>query len=90
MKKLFLLTIAVILFNISIFSQELNCRVSVNYSQLQTTNTQIFQSLQRDITEYMNTTRWTDYTFAHDERIECNVMITITQFNGMDRFTSTI
>ena len=38
----------------------------------------------------MNSTRWTDYTFSQNERIECNIMITITQFNGMDRFTSTI
>lgn len=89
MKKIIILTFFVFSAIFS-FSQELNCRVSVNYSNIQTTNTQVFQSLQRDITEFMNTTKWTNYVFKQNERIECNIAIIVNQFNGMDRFETTL
>ncbi len=72
------------------FSQELMCRVSVNYSQVNTTNTQVFQAMQRDISEFMNTTRWTDYVFSNQERIECSILINISQFDGVDNFKGTL
>lgn len=74
----------------SLFSQELLCRISVNYSSVQTTNTQVFQDMQRDISEFMNTTRWTDYIFSNDERIECSILINITEYDGVDNFKATL
>jgi len=73
-----------------VFSQELLCRVSVNYSQVQTTNIQIFQALQRDLSEFMNNTRWTNYVFNNKERIECSLLINVTEFDGVDNFTATL
>jgi len=74
----------------TVFSQELMCRVSVNYSQVNTTNTQVFTAMQRDISEFMNTTRWTDYIFSNQERIECSILINISQYDGVDNFKGTI
>lgn len=71
-------------------AQELMCRVSVNYSQVKTTNVKIFQSLQRDISEFMNTTHWTNYIFSNQERIDCSMLINISQYNGVDEFTATL
>ncbi|MBN2890828.1 MAG: DUF4835 family protein [Bacteroidales bacterium] len=71
-------------------SQEFNCRVSVDYSQITTTNIQIFQAMQRDINEFMNTTRWTNYVFNSNERIECSIFIKIIQFDGVDNFSATL
>ena len=71
-------------------AQELLCRVSVNYSQVSTTNTQIFQSLQRDISEFMNTTHWTNYVFSNIERIDCSMLINVSKYNGVDEFTATL
>ncbi len=85
-----LLIFVLLLAGFNIYSQELNCRVSVNYSQVKTTNIQIFQSLQRDITEFMNQTRWTNYVFAPEERIDCSILIIITKFNGTDYFEGSI
>ena len=73
-----------------ILAQELNCRVNINYSSLSTTPTPVFQSLQTDVTAFLNERHWTNHHFEPNERIECNVMITITEFNGVDRFTGTI
>ncbi len=78
-------------YSILAFSQELNCRVSINHSNVQnTSNQQIFQSLQRDVSEFMNTTIWTDYNFKQNERIDCNFSIIVNKFNGMDLFEATL
>jgi predicted CopG family antitoxin len=89
MKKIFFFLLIGILSN-QIFAQELNCIISVSYSEITNANDQIFQSLQSDITEFMNMTKWTEYLFDYDERIECNIIITVREFNGIDRFTTTL
>lgn len=89
MKKIFLIILPLFLVKITI-GQELNCRVSVNYSEVTNASQQIFQSLQSDITEYMNTTKWTDYAYDYDERIECSILINVREFNGIDRFSTTL
>ncbi|MCR5455637.1 MAG: DUF4835 family protein [Bacteroidales bacterium] len=71
-------------------AQELDCRVNINYSSLSNTPTPVFQSLQNDVTEFLNEHRWTNHTYDVNEKIECNVMITITDYNGVDKFTGTI
>ncbi len=76
--------------SISVFAQELNCHVRINYAKAQTTNTQIFQQLQEDITKFMNNTRWTNYVFAPEERINCDILIIIDKFNGTDFFQGSI
>ncbi len=90
MKKIIVIMI-LSFYSVFAFSQELNCRVSINHSNVQnTSNQQIFQSLQRDISEFMNTTKWTDYSFKQNERIDCNISIIVNKFNGMDRFEATL
>lgn len=89
MKKIFFFIFICLIFD-NINAQELNCRVSVSYSQISNANDEIFRSLQSDLTEFMNTTRWTDYVYDYDERIECNLLITVREFNGIDRFTTTL
>ncbi len=89
MKKI-LVALGIVLLSFTGFSQELRCRVQINYSQVKTTNRQIFQDLQRAITDFMNKTRWTNYVFAPEERIDCNILIIIQQFNGTDYFKGTI
>ncbi|MBR4326749.1 MAG: DUF4835 family protein [Bacteroidales bacterium] len=71
-------------------AQELNARVNINYSSLSNTPTPIFQSLQKDVTAFLNERRWTSHTYDVNEKIECNVMITISDFNGVDKFIGTI
>lgn len=71
-------------------AQELNCRVSLNYSSLSTTPTPVFQALQKDVTAFMNERRWTNHQYESYERIDFTLLITITEFNGVDKFTGTI
>jgi hypothetical protein len=72
------------------FSQELRCNISVNTSQVQGTNKQVYQTLQTALNEFMNNRAWTTHIYQVNERIECNVLINITEQVGADEFRSTI
>lgn len=75
----------------SIFSQELNCQVSVVSVQVQgTTEKQIFDQLQKSIFEFMNNTRWTKDNFTTAERIDCSILINVTSKISADDYIGTI
>lgn len=75
----------------SIFSQELNCQVSVVSPQLQgTTNKQIFDQLQKAIFEFMNNTKWTKDNYTIAERIDCSILINVVQQLSVDDYKATI
>jgi hypothetical protein len=79
--------IGLIVWNTSeVRAQELNCQVRVNAPQVQSTNRQVFQTLQQALFEFMNNRRWTEDVYTMEERIECSIQITITEQIGADRF----
>ena len=72
-------------------AQELNCTVKVIHSQVQGTNTSVFQTLETAISEFMNNREWTDLQIQKDERIECTMSITITKYEeATNHFTGEI
>jgi len=62
--------------------QELNCRVQVNSDKIAGTNREIFDDLSNKLTEFVNSRRWTDAVFLNEERIECNLIFTISEMSG--------
>lgn len=68
------------------FSQDLFCRVQVSHPQIQTSDNSIFQTLQQSITDFLNNRKWTSDVFAPQERIEANIVITISEWDGNTRF----
>lgn len=75
MKKLLIIFVAAIGLITSIQAEELNCTVQINYDQVPSANAQNFQNLRQEITDLLNNTKWTNLTFAEQERIDCQVMI---------------
>ncbi len=71
-------------------SQELRCNIQVNTAQIQGSNKKIFQTLNSALNEFMNNRIWTNHTFAINERIECNILITIQEQLSADEFTGSI
>ena len=63
-------------------SQELNCTVEINSSQIEGTDKSVFTTLQESITEYFNTTKWTNAQFSANEKIECRFFMTIKEYDG--------
>jgi hypothetical protein len=59
-------------------SQELNCLVTVNYNQVQGSNTQVFKTLENSLSEFVNQTKWTNKEVKAEERIDCAFTIIIS------------
>ena len=74
-----LLFLSLLMFSISVMnSQELNCLVTVNYNQVQGSNTQVFKTLEKSLTEFVNQTKWTNKEVKAEERIDCAFTIIIS------------
>ena len=70
-------------------AQELNCTVSINAEQTGQPNNQIFRTLETQLTEFINTTSWTDKNYKNQEKIDCNMSIIINSFDA-NIFNATI
>jgi hypothetical protein len=73
-----------------ISGQELNCNVQVSAQRIQGSNRQVFETMQRDIYEFMNSNVWTNQVYSYAERIDCNVLITLNEQLSADEFRGTI
>lgn len=61
-------------------AQELNARVTVNASQVGSqVNRKVFQSLQADLTTFLNNRKWTSDTYQQQEKINCNFLLVVRQ-----------
>jgi hypothetical protein len=74
----------------SVTAQELYCNIQVSAQKIQGSNREIFQSMQRDIYEFMNSMVWTDNVFSFAEKIECNLLINLDEQLSADEFRGTI
>ena len=72
------------------FSQEIICNVQVNSSQIQTSERKVFQTMQTSIYEFLNNTQWTNTVVKNEERIECTMLINITEKVSNDEYKATI
>ena len=83
MRKVF--QILLILFTaIHVNAQELNCSVTVNADKIPGSNKQIFTTLTNSLNEFVNQKRWTNYNYKPQERIDCNLTLTILEQNGSE------
>lgn len=84
----------VLFFSLSVSSQELNCLVTVNDDQVVGSNKQIFRTLEKTISEFVNQKKWTNKNVKPQERINCAMNIIITRrenstFEGTIQIQST-
>jgi hypothetical protein len=61
-------------------AQELQVKVSVNHSQIQGTDASVFDNLQQNIEQFMNERAWTSLQFQKNERIQCNLNLTVNKY----------
>lgn len=82
-----LLTLYIIIgMTVCSWGQELRCNVSISSQKIQGTNRDLFTNMQRDISEFMNNTRWSGNVFTYDERIEVICRIVLDEQTGRGRF----
>jgi hypothetical protein len=85
MHKLLLL----ILFSCFSFSQVLDCKVSVNADLVNQTNSQIFETLERELNEFVNANLWVDIRSEDYNKINCTMLITIENYSN-DEFQANL
>ena len=87
MRKIFLL-LAFLVTTIT-FSQELNCTVSVIAQQTGNENNVVFKTLEKQLMEFINNTKWTEKSFGIQERINCSMVINVGAYDN-DLFSTSI
>lgn len=70
-------------------AQELQCAISINTPTVQAVDRTVFNNMQREFSDYINKTRWTDHKFEVNERIRCTISIIINTMPSNDRFEGT-
>ena len=90
MKKIFFLFILGLSCLFKSNGQELFCNVRVNASQIQTSDRKIFQTMQKEIYEFINNRVWTSTKIENEERIECTIMINISRKISNDEYEGSI
>lgn len=75
-------------------AQEVNCTVKVMSDGIrgQGADKEVFTNMQRAITEFVNSRKWTDDQFSPNERIECNILLNVSgKLQGVQNgFSSTL
>ena len=86
MKKRLLIWVVLALLATVAGAQELNCNVSINSDKIEGSSKEVFESLRRAITEFLNTNKWTNLTYGPTERIDCNLMILVNSVSESNEY----
>lgn len=70
-------------------AQQLNCTVNVNADKVAITNKQIFGTLEKSLSDFINKTDWAGTPYKQEEKINCSMYITVTAYDS-NQFTATI
>ncbi len=68
--------------------QELNCKVTINADQIQTSDRGIFKDMERAIATFMNTRKWTNDSYKNHERINCAIFLNISRMPSIGSFSA--
>ena len=71
-----------LLFSSFSFAQVLDCKISLNADLVDQTNSQIFETLERELNEFINSTSWVDIRTEDYNKINCTMLITIENYNN--------
>ncbi len=84
-----ILSLLLFLFSHIASAQDLNIRVQVVFSQVQTSDPGIFREIETTLTEFFNNRKWTPDNIQPEERIEGNFILTISSWDGANNFEAT-
>lgn len=87
----FFSAILITLFSIQYsLGQELNCQVAVNDERAQTSDRQVFRDMEQAFARFMNDRKWTANDYMVEERINCNMAITIESMPAVGFYNATV
>lgn len=89
-KKFLSLILFSIIFLFTARSQELVCKVTVDYQRIQGTNTSVFKTLENSLNEFINAQQWTQQSYKEREKIECSMLIIINSSQSNNSFSASL
>ncbi len=89
MKSVCTVILLLILSNL-VNAQDLNARVQVLSPQIQTTNKRVLDLLEVSIRDFLNTRKWSNDNFQPQERLECNFVINIKEWDNSSNFKAEV
>ncbi len=82
--------ILLLIWSCPLVAQELNCNVTINSTQITTSDRGIFRDMETGIEQFMNSRKWTNEAYKVHEKISCNMLITITKMPAIGSFSATV
>jgi hypothetical protein len=82
----YLIIFCLLIFAQAVHSQDINARVQILAPQLANSNQRILDILESSIKDFLNNKRWSADALQPLERIDCNFVITITDWDGNSNF----
>jgi hypothetical protein len=70
------------------YAQELNTRVQILAPTVNNANRRNLDVLQNTIRDFMNNNKWTNETYLPQEKIDCNLVINVTAWDGNAGYTA--
>lgn len=86
MKKLLLYTVLIFCCG-QAMAQDLNARVQVLSPKIQVANKRVFQTLETAMKDFLNGRKWSADPILPQERIDCNFVLNVTNWDGSSNFT---
>lgn len=82
----YLILFCLIIISQAVHSQDLNARVQILAPQLANSNKRVLDILEASIKDFLNNKRWSADALQAQERIDCNFVITISDWDGASNF----
>lgn len=86
----FLLFLPILFMQFAAQAQDLNARVQILSPKIQTPNKRIFNTLETAIKDFLNGHKWSADQIQPQERIDCNFVINITQWDGANSYSAEV
>ncbi len=88
MRNYLILSISLLIVGNSL-AQELNCKVTINVDQIQSSDKQsVKNDMERSFAAFLNSRKWTNDNFKVYEKINCTIFINISQMPSIGNFVA--
>jgi len=75
-----------IFFSVYSYAQDLNARIQILSPQIQSTNKRPLEVLETAISDFLNNRKWSNDELQAGERIDCNFVINIKEWDGSSNY----
>src|SRR5581483_9451415 len=72
----------------SAWAQELNCKVTINADQIQTSDRSVFKDMERAIAAFLNSRKWTNDSYKTYEKINCGIFLNLSRMPSIGSFVA--